>query len=159
MQPAKVLLQTVKVLAQPVKSGFADAQSTNAVRNSADAVGNSGLAVAQSVTGIACSLKTIYNTFGEKVTQVADADTGGIKQTTEWGYDRAGRQVTITGFTDETDTEDEQTIKCYQFFKKSNTYLHISKKGLSTRINNVKPLCFEVFEGSTGLKRFIFRLL
>ena len=62
---------------------------------------------------------TEYNTFGEKVAQVADADTGGIKQTTEWGYDRVGRQVTITGYCDETDTNDDQTT-VYTYDKLGN---------------------------------------
>jgi len=64
---------------------------------------------------------TEYNTFGEKTETVAD--TAGIKQTTEWGYDRAGRQVTITGYCDETNPNDDQTT----------TYTY-DKRGLVTLI-------------------------
>ncbi len=43
-----------------------------------------------------------FNTFGQKVRTVADDDYSGhtgLKQTTEWGFDRAGRQVSIAGYT------------------------------------------------------------
>ena len=43
-----------------------------------------------------------FNTFGQKVKTVADDDYSGhtgLKQTTEWGFDRAGRQISIAGYT------------------------------------------------------------
>jgi len=40
----------------------------------------------------------VYDAFGHKIQMIADA--GGLRRATEWGYDRLGRQVTITGWTD-----------------------------------------------------------
>jgi RHS repeat-associated protein len=50
-----------------------------------------------------------YNVFGQKTKMVADAATGGLKQTTEWGFDRVGRQTSIAGYTDNGDKDTKQT--------------------------------------------------
>ena len=48
---------------------------------------------------------TSFNTFGQKTKHIADTSgTGPIKQTTEWGYDRAGRRQEITGICDPINT-------------------------------------------------------
>jgi YD repeat-containing protein len=50
-----------------------------------------------------------FNALGQKTKMVADSAGGGIKQTTEYSHNRLGRQVSISGYTDETDNDTKQT--------------------------------------------------
>ena len=50
-----------------------------------------------------------YNGWGNVVKNVADAAAGGRQQTTEYTYDRLGRQITITGYTGVGTTGTKQT--------------------------------------------------
>jgi RHS repeat-associated protein len=56
--------------------------------------------------------KSFYDDLGTRPNRtkvIADYGTGKLNQTTEFGFDRLGRQITITGSQDETDPNTDQT--------------------------------------------------
>ena len=56
-----------------------------------------------------------FDVLGRKFKTVADSDSG-EEQTTEWVFDRVGRQVSIAGYTDEDDNDTKQ-VTAYDYDK------------------------------------------
>jgi len=81
---------------------------------------------------------TQYNAFGEKVAAIADAAAGGIRQVTLWDYDRAGRQISVTGYVDENDPDVHQTT-VYDYDKVGNvkTITYPDQKTINYMYNDI----------------------